>query len=156
MVAKATSTWGSAGGNVLFNDNQTWVDPANQSPVSQMIVSLDDIGFDGNQSDNLNDGLIFNTVLWGTTLRATDSRFKEVLDGGEDSSCVSLYTLSEGMNNTTNNQGHHCIFALNLGTQPVFPDPVIAEGNQVLDDRQCKLIRDGVEKVSREKAGVIR
>jgi hypothetical protein len=157
VAAFATTTSGSAGGNVLFNDNQTWVDPLNQSAVSIMIVSQDDIGFDGNQSDNLNDdSLIVNTLLSGSTLRATDNRFKEFVDDGEGRWRLSLYTVTEIMNNVTNNQGNHCIFAFNWSAQPAVANPVVAEGNQVLDDRLCRPVIDGVARVSREKAGIIR
>ncbi|MCU0541833.1 MAG: carboxypeptidase-like regulatory domain-containing protein [Oscillatoriaceae cyanobacterium Prado104] len=131
-------------GNTLFNSNQTRSGSQNTSLTSQWIFSTDDIGFDGNQSDCLGGFplkeriLAVNTVLWATTLRATDSRFKEILDLGQETSVrTSLITLSILMNNTTNNQGDHCIFTLN--TNPVATPPLVTEGNQILDTKWCPL-----------------
>jgi len=130
-------------GNILFNSNQTRLGIQNLSLTSQWIFSMDDIGFDGNQSDDLgglrlSDQIIFavNTVLWGMTLRASDNRFKEILDLGQSSSFrFSLLTLSILMNNTTNNQGDHCIFAFN--SNPFATPPLVNGGNQILDARLC-------------------
>ncbi|HBL59003.1 MAG TPA: hypothetical protein DDZ80_10915 [Cyanobacteria bacterium UBA8803] len=131
-------------GNTLFNNNQTRLGFQNTSLTSQWIFSVDDIGFDGNQSDDLgglrlSDAVILamNTVLWATTLRASDSRFKEILELQQRSSVrISLITLSTLMNNTTNNQGDHCIFAFNTnaGASP----PLVTDGNQVLDATFCR------------------
>ena len=131
-------------GNTLFNNNQTRLGIQNTSLTSQWIFSVDDIGFDGNQSDDLgglrlSDAVIFavNTVLWATTLRANDSRFKEILDREKSSSIrISLLTLSTLMNNTTNNQGDHCIFAINA-LNTVASRPLVTDGNQVLDATFC-------------------
>ncbi len=127
-------------GNTLFNNNQTYLGLANTSFISQFIVSADDIGFDSNQSDALGRGLqlsdkirfTINTWVWGATLRANSNRFKE---GGvsQNSVQVSLITLSTLMNNTTNNQGDHCIFAFNTAPRR----PAFAPGNQVLDTTYC-------------------
>lgn len=134
-------------GNTLFNNNQTRAGIQNTSLTSQWIFSVDDIGFDGNQSDDLGGGrlsqqqvsLAVNTVLWATSLRASDSRLKEIIDADKPTVVrYSLITLSTLMNNTTNNQGDHCIFAYNAfaGASPnrVF------EGNQVLDSTFCRPI----------------
>jgi hypothetical protein len=131
-------------GNTLFNSNQTRSGNSNESLISQLIFSVDDIGFGGNQSDDLGgarfdggaDIVAVNTALWATTLRANDSRFKEILDFGQRNSFrFSLWTLSTLMNNTTNNQGDHCIFAINaLNTAA---PPLVRNGNQVLDARLC-------------------
>lgn len=122
-------------GNILFNSNQTHVGPTNTSSFSQLIFSADDIGFDGNQSDNLVSGkLLINTLLYGMTLRASDNRFKEM--GNEVS--MSLFTLTRLLNNTTNNQGDHCIIAINLDPGR----PKIDSGNQVLADAErCKILQ---------------
>lgn len=132
-------------GNTLFNSNQTRLGIQNTSLTSQWIFSVDDIGFDGNQSDDLGGlrltgaGIIaVNTVLWATTLRANDSRFKEILELGRRSSVrVSLLTLSTLMNNTTNNQGDHCIFAFNALNTVASP-ALVTDGNQVLDATFCR------------------
>jgi hypothetical protein len=131
-------------GNTLFNNNQTRVGIQNTSLTSQWIFSVDDIGFDGNQSEELggrrlSDQVILlavNTVLWATSLRATDSRFKEIIDVDKPTVVrFSLMTLSTLMNNTTNNQGDHCIFAFNAFA--VANNPRVFERNQVLDARLC-------------------
>jgi Carboxypeptidase regulatory-like domain/Right handed beta helix region len=130
-------------GNVLFNNNQTRLGSQNTSVVSQLIFSADDIGFDGNQSDDLGGirfsekvktTLAINTLLWAATLRANDTRFKEVLEPEELGSVrISLLTLSMLVNNTTNNQGDHCIFAFNADPSRVL----VTTGNQVLDATLC-------------------
>jgi hypothetical protein len=131
-------------GNTLFNNNQTRVGIQNTSLTSQWIFSVDDIGFDGNQSDDLGGQrlsgrvilLAVNTVLWATSLRASDSRFKEIMDADKPTVVrLSLMTLSTLMNNTTNNQGDHCIFAFNAFA--VANNPRVFERNQVLDARLC-------------------
>ena len=132
-------------GNTLFNNNQTRLGIQNNSLTSQWIYSVDDIGFDGNQSDDLgglrlSDRVIIavNTVLWAMTLRASDNRFKEILDIGQTNSArFSLLTLSILMNNTTNNQGDHCIFALNALNNLASPS-LVTDRNQVLDARLCR------------------
>jgi hypothetical protein len=71
-------------------------------------------------------------------LRLTDSRFKEVIEGQQSSSVrVSLLTLSTLMNNTTNNQGDHCIFAFNTLDNMASPH-LVTDGNQVLDAEFCR------------------
>ena len=132
-------------GNTLFNNNQTRVGIQNTSLTSQWIFSVDDIGFDGNQSEELggrrlSDQVILfavNTVLWATTLRASDSSLKEILEARQSKAFrISLITLSILMNNTTNNQGDHCIFAFN--TNAIASPPLVTDGNQVLDATFCR------------------
>jgi hypothetical protein len=132
-------------GNTLFNNNQTRVGIQNTSLTSQWIFSVDDIGFDGNQSDDLGGRplsgqvILFavNTVLWATSLRASDSRLKEIMDVDKPTVVrFSLITLSTLMNNTTNNQGDHCIFPFNAFA--VANNPDVFEGNQVLDATLCR------------------
>ena len=75
-----------------------------------------------------------NTFLLGATLRATDSRFKEPTGGHRFPFKVSLLSLSGLLNNTNNNHGDHCIFAMtNDPTRPPTDT-----GNQVLDDSRCR------------------
>jgi hypothetical protein len=131
-----------ANGNTLFNGNQTLVGSNNTSATSQLILSTADIGFDGNQSDNLKRGFLFsNTLLLGPTLRASDNRLKEAGDDGdEDPVFTSLLTLTGMLNNTTNNQGDHCIIAFNQDSQR----PAIESGNQELPAGagQCRSRRE--------------
>jgi hypothetical protein len=143
-------------GNILFNNNQTRMGPENNSHISQVIISRDDIGFDGNQSDALGKGntvysisapaagvppttyvLAINTILKAPTLRATGNRFKEGIYSQTDSppTIISLITYTKFLNNTVNNQGDHCIFA--KGKQQ---DKVFDEFNQVLIVSECEKI----------------
>lgn len=132
-------------GNTLFNNNQTRAGIQNTSLTSQWIFSVDDIGFDGNQSDDLGGRYLservilfaVNTVLWATSLRASDSRLKEIIDADKPTVVrFSMITLSTLMNNTTNNQGDHCIFAFNAFA--VASPASVFEGNQVLDATFCR------------------
>jgi len=140
---------GLASGNTLFNGNQTLVGSNNASATSQLILSTADIGFDGNQSDNLKRRirriLFSNTLLLGATLRASDNRLKEAGDEGDiDLVFTSLLTLTGMLNNTTNNQGDHCIIAFNEDSQR----PPVETGNQVLPagSRQCRSRREFILK----------
>lgn len=107
-------------GNILFCGNQTRLGSLNKSMLTQFIYSQDDIGFSGNQSDSLGRGiqvakkifLVINTMLWGETVRSTANRFKEMAAIGELID-ISLFSCSNSMNNTTDNQGDHCIIAFN-------------------------------------------
>jgi len=128
-------------GNILFNSNQSRLGFSNSSLTCQLIATADDLGFNSNQSDALGKGLsvdfgtlLINTFLIGLTLRASDSRFKELMVS-QTSVKVSLWTSSTLMNNTNHNQGNHCIFAFNNDTPSI---PVIQVGNQVLEETKCR------------------
>lgn len=111
---RAQFSLGLPNGNILFNSNQVRVGLANKSLTSLLIFSKDDIGFIGNQSDNFSDRtLLVNTLLLASTLRASNNRFKEAGEIKENQMLLSLSTISSLMNNTTNNQGDHCIRATN-------------------------------------------
>ena len=132
-------------GNTLFNSNQTRLGLDNQSLISQLIWTADDLGFDGNQSEALAKGAPFdnvrgviNTALLAATLRASDNRFKEPLRSPNTFRQISLLTFSTLMNTTPMNQGSHCMGAFN--TAPGLG--VIARGNQVIDQTFCPLFND--------------
>jgi hypothetical protein len=131
---RARSSLQTQNGNVLFNSNQVRVGLANESLTSLAILS-EDIGFEGNQSDNLSDGTLkFNTYLQAYTLRASNNRFKEPGGTQENQMLLSLNTVSSLMNNTTNNQGDHCIMAVNLSD----PSRLVDSGNLFLiSSEQC-------------------
>ena len=132
-------------GNTLFNSNQTRLGLDNQSLISQLIWTADDLGFDGNQSEALARGASFdnirgviNTALLAATLRASDNRLKEPLRSPNTFRQISLLTFSTLMNTTPMNQGSHCMGAFN--TAP--GRGVIARGNQVIDQTFCPLFND--------------
>jgi Family of unknown function (DUF6519) len=135
-------------GTTLFNGNQSHLGPEAVSFVSQIISSTDDVGFDGNQSVALTDGieltdnisLLTNTFLSSRTLRATDSRFKETPGSHKLSLKFSLLTLSSLLNNANDNQGDHCIIAVN---QDVTRPPNTA-GNQIVDATQCPRLANSI------------
>jgi hypothetical protein len=114
-------------GNTLFNDNQICLATGN-SLFSIAIDTTDDLGFDGNQSEVLA-GLLpwCNTALQALTLRAGGNRFKEPIAwSSADAARISLISNGWFVNNTTNNQGDHCIVPVSVATSPV------TTGNQVL------------------------
>ena len=128
------------GGYTLFGDNQARTGTSNRSFTGQLIVALDDIGYQGNQSYNYrNSGNVFaNVLLYGGTLRAIGNRLSET--GSE--TLLSLYTLGARMNNTTFNQGDHCIVATNqnpsmavvqVGNQVLHPSSICESVNQISD-----------------------
>lgn len=99
-----------ANGNILFSDNQCTLDlletGLSLSFASVLILSLDDIGFHANQCDCnlLDDVVLAQTILFGTSLRASDNRFKE----GLRNALYSAVTLGV-LNTTTANQATHCL-----------------------------------------------
>ena len=113
-------------GNVLYTDNQSRTGAANTSTTCHLVATLDDLGWQDNQSFSLRSGnLVSNALLYGNTLRATGNRLSE--RGAETQ--LSLLTLGVRLNNTSFNQGDHCIVAEDM-------NPAMAEvqyGNQVLN-----------------------
>ena len=113
------------GGHTQFHDNQSRTGAGNTSFTCHTILAFDDLGYQGNQSHSARGGgLLANGYLFGTTLRATTNRMSEV--GAE--TMLSLFTLARTMNNTSFNQGDHCIIATDQN--PAMPE--IQAGNQVL------------------------
>jgi hypothetical protein len=128
------------GGNVLFSNNQCVLDlidmGASLSSSSIAILSLDDIGFHNNQCDCnlLDDFVIFQTILFGNTLRASDNRFKE----GINNAICSAATLGF-LNITTDNQATHCLL--------VMGNMVDRQRNQIylaaFDSNACQGLSEG-------------
>jgi uncharacterized protein DUF6519 len=149
FVLTAGGTTRLPAGLILFNDNQAQLGAGATSLTSQLIWSTDDIGFDGNQSVALTDGLVLNdrvsafanTFLISRTLRATDSRFKESPGKRPLAFKLSLITLTSLLNNTNDNQCDHCFSAVN--TAP--GRPANKEGTQVVvDEKTCKPLNDRI------------
>lgn len=106
------------GGRVLFTDNQVTMDMRNNTNVAavsaQLIFSLDDIGYDSNQSECIGFNIlgsdynvvIFHAFMLGVTLRCNNNRFTEGLT-------LSLYSLLSFalVNTTVGNQATHCLIA---------------------------------------------
>jgi Family of unknown function (DUF6519) len=134
-------------GLTLFNSNQSHLGERAASLASQLIWTTDDIGFDGNQSVAMTDGVVLNdnvslfanTFLMGRTLRATDSRFNEPPGRRPQASKISLLTRTSLLNNTNDNQGDHCILAFNTPGPP----PNVA-GNQVVNPALCTGLNNSI------------
>lgn len=118
-------------GNILFNDNQTVLDlrevngrtvEADGAFSAQFIFSLDDVSFQGNQSDCnfLIDLLVTNIFVFGFSVRVSNNRLKEGF-----LAFLSIFSLSF-INITSYNQCSHCVYAKG---NTAFENE---EGNQVL------------------------
>lgn len=105
-------------GKVMYTANQTLLDlqstEQSQAFSSQMIVSLDDIACNNNQSECAaflqpgatpeTDLVFLNTVLTGVSVRSNDNRFTD----GLTLTLFSLFSLGF-MNTATGNQATHCL-----------------------------------------------
>jgi len=119
-------------GNILFNNNQIRLGPDHKSLFSIYIESYDDIALLNNESDcqDQNKILRVNSYINGVTIRATNNRLKEINSTTSDKIMVfSLYTNSQLMNITSNNQGNDCIIAKSSNAANI---PVAERDNQVL------------------------
>lgn len=102
-------------GTILYSNNQITLDLRSIEQVtvsrSQFIASLDDISYSCNQSEctSLLDFLFMNTILFGISVRTSDSRFQE----GLTLALFSLFSFGI-MNATSFNQATHCIYSLGL------------------------------------------
>jgi hypothetical protein len=112
-------------GMTMFNNNQSQTGPAHAAIACHLVYSLDDVAYQDNQSVSQQSTQVFaNALVAGTTLRATGNRLRE----SNRSSLMSLFTLAVRANNTSFNQGDHCIIATDQN--PGMPE--IQAGNQVL------------------------
>jgi hypothetical protein len=149
LILNAGSGQRLPAGITLFNSNQTRLGRESASFIAQIIWTIDDLGFDANQSSALTgeialtDRISFfiNTYLLGATLRASDSRFKEPPGTRVTSFKISLLSQSSLLNNTNNNHGDHCIFAFNAAAPG---RPANSAGNQVLDNKPCQTLNDSI------------
>jgi hypothetical protein len=119
-------------GATLFNDNQVRAGAAHRSPVTQLLIGYDDVSFGMNQCHTDQTGNVFaNTFIVAATLRAIGNRLRE----RDATANLSLLTIATRANDTSLNQGDHCI--VSQDTDPAPPNTVQA-GNQVmLPGKQC-------------------
>lgn len=126
------------GGETLFNSNLVRTGPENRAWTSQLLLTADDLGYDGNQSGMFRPDVTFTNLLgFAHSLRVTDNRFREratavamsalTLTGGSTASAGA-----RAMNTTSHNQGDHCIIAISGGTVPLVEHP-----NQVASTQFC-------------------
>jgi hypothetical protein len=112
-------------GATLYNDNQVRAGAAHRAPVTQLLLGYDDVGFADNQCHTDQGTNVFvNTFIVAATLRATGNRLRERADAN-----LSLLTIATRANNTSFNQGDHCIVAQD--TDPA-PPATVQPGNQVM------------------------
>lgn len=126
------------GGPINFASNQTFLGMNATSFTSQTIYTPNDLAFVNNQSEVLtipNANLGSNTLLWANTLRVSLSRFKEQ---DYDEKQVSLVTLSSKMNNTSDNQGDHCIIAAIKGSE----ERLFYLGNVSFHQKACNALNE--------------
>ena len=115
----------AAAGMTMFNHNQSQTGPANAATACHLVYSLDDVAYQDNQTVQQQATPVFaNALVVGNTLRACGNRLRET----HRSSLMSLFTLAVRANNTSFNQGDHCIIATDQN--PGMPE--IQAGNQVL------------------------
>jgi len=120
-------------GDVLFSNNQTTLDLRDLDSIfvfsAQLIVSLDDVAYNSNQSEcysQVNYRLLTNAGIIGASVRANDNRFQE----GYSTNVASLLSLGF-MNTAATNQATHCIFPVGA---PAF---TLNVGNSILIDVGC-------------------
>ncbi|SHN08814.1 DUF6519 domain-containing protein [Rhizobacter sp. OV335] len=119
-------------GNVLFHSNELRTGARNTSAVCHWVTAEDDLSWQQNQSFCLHTNhLLANAMLTGNAALVIGNRLSE---RGQETQ-ASLMTLGIRLNNTSFNQGDHCIIA-NTSS------PAVAEvqyGNQVLNPGpQCQ------------------
>ncbi|MEP7300232.1 MAG: DUF6519 domain-containing protein [Caldimonas sp.] len=113
-------------GATLVSDNQVRAGPAHRSPVTQLLIGYDDIGFSSNQCHTDQAGNVMaNTFVVAATLRAIGNRLRERAANTN----LSLLTIATRANDTSLNQGDHCIVAQD--TDPA-PPTTVQTGNQVM------------------------
>ncbi|MCK4836612.1 MAG: hypothetical protein KAT17_08235, partial [Candidatus Aminicenantes bacterium] len=103
-------------GNVLFSNNQTTLEMRDfefSHPISsQLIFSLDDISYVGNQSQcsTFFDFVLSDVLIAGATVRTNDNRYQE----GFTVTPFSLISVGILMNTCTSNQATHCLIPVGI------------------------------------------
>lgn len=129
------------GGEVLFNSNQVRMGAQNRTFISQLLLTLDDAGYDGNQGSVFQpEVLLTNTLLLANTLRTTSNRWREeTVDCHFSLLSVALSkagTYAIGMNTCALNQGDHCIVP-----RAPAPGQLVKDNNLELDASICDAVR---------------
>lgn len=117
-------------GNVLFANNRTTLDLRSQEQdfaiSSQLIFSLDDISYVGNQSEcnSRIDYVLADVFTIGNTIRTNDNRFQE----GLTIALFSLLSIGLMMNTWTGNQATHCLTAVGIRDEAFDNNLVLLDG----------------------------
>lgn len=129
------------GGEILFNSNRVRTGGSHRAYSSMLLVTCDDLGYDGNQSAIFKPDLVFtNLTALGMSVRVTDSRFRERARSTAMSVLSMAFSLSEAgrpyaMNATVHNQADHCIIASSSGWHE------LDNPNQIVFDQRCPVER---------------
>jgi len=121
-------------GQVLFNDNRTLLDlrlvKVDQILAGQVIGTLDDLSYSGNQSEceGLMDVILTDAFLAGMTIRTCNNRFQEGVGSQVYFSLLSLGNV----NTAADNQATNCLVAL---AKPAYRK---VHDNVVLYEAACK------------------
>ncbi|MCW3475296.1 DUF6519 domain-containing protein [Limobrevibacterium gyesilva] len=114
------------GGEVLFNANQVSLDAlaadVQVAASAVLLISTDDVVMTSNQCtcDLLLDFILTNALVFGFSVHVADNRFKEPLGlGAFRPVFLSAATLAL-MNETADNQGTHCFYALGAASVSVL------------------------------------
>ena len=128
----------ASSGATLFADNQVRLESIAGAFVSVLVASIDDVGFAANQSEVFGAGsprpVFVNALVRGRTLRTLGNRFRETVSGPEVVFVASAATGGQVLNDTSHNQGDHCIFVANQ--DPAHP--AIDQANLEIDDAFCR------------------
>lgn len=130
-------------GEVLFSNNQTTLDlrhpDLNIALSSQLIVSLDDVAYNSNQSQciSLIDLVLTNTAIIAFSVRTNDNRFEDgqFLDLLRNNNSTLFSLISIGIMNTAiGNLSTHCLLVLGSNTPP---SSLLEDSNRVLISQDC-------------------
>jgi len=136
-------------GATIFNSNITHAGRNHRSPIGQLFVITDDLGFDGCQCiNNSIHQVIANTYAIGGTLRFIGNRFTE----RSNMAIYSIVSHAQFMNTTVNNQADHCINAVvnNLD----FSSNLVTFGNTILNQKFCDELKENINIVTKEPANL--
>jgi hypothetical protein len=139
-------------GNVLFGDNRTTLDLRSKEQdfaiCSQLIFSLDDISYVGNQSEcnSRIDMVLADVFTIGNTIRTNDNRFQE----GLTLTLFSLLSIGILMNTWTGNQATHCLTAMGIKEETQGNNLVLLDGIMgfpISDNLSCRGFKEMLRKM---------
>jgi hypothetical protein len=144
----------SAGGDVLFSDNQCLFEAVDTDPPAEnsiLIETQDSLGFAGNQarftSESRKVPLPIHANLYAIWNRVENNRFTEPLEAPVDLSCHAAGVMTTGIGN----QGTHCMVfagtddravALNL-VSPAFKDKCKRVGDTLASLHPLYTVKQG-------------
>jgi hypothetical protein len=131
-------------GTTMFSNNQVRMGASQNSMISSAIITLDDLSFNNNQLHVFSGPNIYlNSFILGYTIRALGNRLQEPMSllwlrTLGYSGRLSLLSYALALNNTSNNQGDHCI------VPDCYSGVVMASENYPLSEL-CKFLLDKMQ-----------